>query len=255
MNHRSSRLIVLSSATGATLLIAALLNGRGIAVGADDQLTNASQTNVSQPNVSQLNVAATTPVSDDRNAEQPERGGKSGKRNPMPTFTPEREAAALTFVEAHHPELSPLLKQLKISRPNEYQKAIRKLFGDSERLAHNREFQPLRYDLELNDWKLDSRIQLLIARLAIEPTDQREKELKKALEEQLSVRRELMAFERARLAQRLAVLDEELNEFDERRPKLVDELFDKALKSAGQKKQNIKTNKNGDKDGKSAEKK
>src|SRR5687768_12762986 len=71
------------------------------------------------------------------------RNVKSGKfnRGPMPSFTPEREAAAMTFVQAHHAELAPLLTHLKKSRPNDYQKAIRKLFGDSERLAHSREAQ------------------------------------------------------------------------------------------------------------------
>lgn len=213
--------------TLSVLTVAAVLGLAYFAVEADEQTT----------------LVSTTSATNDA-----ERAFKSGKRNPMPTYTPEREAAALTFVEAHHPELSPLLKQLKISRPNEYQKAIRKLFGDSERLTHSREFQPLRYELELQDWKLDSRIQLLIARLAIEHTASREQELRKALEEQLTVRRELMAFERARLAQRTAVLDEEIREFDERRSQLVDELYAKALKSAGQKKQAIKPNKNEEKD-------
>ena len=79
-------------------------------------------------------------------------------------------------------------------------------------------------------------------------SDPNNQQLRKALDEQLTVRRELMAFERARLAQRTAVLDQELREFDERRPQLVDELYAKAIKSAGQKKQAIKPNKNEEKD-------
>lgn len=170
---------------------------------------------------------------------------KPGKRNnPMPTFTPEREAAALTFVEAHHPELTPLLAHLKLSKPNEYQKAIRKLFSDSERLAHSREYQPRRYDLELQDWKLDSRIQLLIARLAMGRTPELERQLRNSLEKQLQVRRDLTALDRERLAERTAKLDEQLREFDERRPTLVDELFEKALDAAGQKQEKLKSDGN-----------
>jgi len=80
-------------------------------------------------------------------------------------FTPEREAAALTFVRAHHPELAELLDRLKTRRPQEYQKAIRELFRASERLAQSQEQAPQRYEMELSEWKLQSRVQLLVARM------------------------------------------------------------------------------------------
>jgi hypothetical protein len=177
---------------------------------------------------------------------------KSGKgwKNPMPAFTPEREAAAVTFVSTNHPELAPLLAGLKISRPSEYQKAIRKLFGDSERLAHSRENHPRRYELELQEWKLDSRAQLLVARLTMDRTPELEAQLRRILAEQFDVQRELLNLERERLTQRTAMLDKEIAKFEKNRDKQLDERFDRALNSAGQRKQSLKGNKG---DGKPAD--
>jgi hypothetical protein len=165
---------------------------------------------------------------------EPRKNGKG--RGPLPTFTPEREAAALTFVAAHHDELTPLLNHLKKSRPNEYQKAIRKLFNDSERLAHNRETHPQRYELELQEWKLTSRIELLVARLSMDRSPALEAELRKALAEQFEVRRGLLEMERERVLQRAKVLEKEIAELDAKRDEKVDDWLEKAVNAAGKKK-------------------
>lgn len=174
---------------------------------------------------------------------------KNGRPRELPTFTPEREAAALTFVTAHHPELAPLLAGLKLSRPNEYQRAIRKLFADSERLAMNRENQPKQYELKLQEWKLESRIQLLVARLTMDRTPDLEAQLRAALEEQVAVHRELLMQERERTQQKIAGLDREINAIDADGERVLKERFNRAINSAGQKKQNLKpsdANKNGE---------
>ena len=70
------------------------------------------------------------------------------------TVTPEREAAARTFVSRHHPELVALLDHLQTSEPKQYQRAVRELFRASERLAQFREQDEGRYALELETWKV-----------------------------------------------------------------------------------------------------
>ena len=159
-----------------------------------------------------------------------------GTRGPLPLFTPEREAAAMTFVAAHHAELAPLLAHLKKSRPSEYQKAIRKLFNDSERLAHNRESQPQRYELELQEWKLGSRIELLVARLSMDRNPALEAELRRTLTEQMDIRRAMLNMERERLLQRAKVLDQQITELEQNRDEKLDEWFEKAVNSTGSKK-------------------
>lgn len=192
--------------------------------------------------------AAKTPSADSTSGDAEAVKTGKGKWTPLPTFTPEREAAALTFVAAHHPELSPLLAHLKKSRPNEYQRVIRKIFVDSERLAQSREAHPRRYELELKDWQFDSRIQLLVARLTMGRTPALEQELRRTLEEQLQARRDLLALERDRVAARLATLDKDLANFDVNREQMLDERFNKAINSIGEDKKPNKTSRG---DGKS----
>ena len=174
----------------------------------------------------------------------PVASAKPGK-NAKPTqgFTPEREAAALTFVRMHHAELAELLDRLKTRRPQEYQKAIRELFRASERLALSQEQQPLRYELELQEWKLSSRIQLLVARMSMNRTPELEQELRQLLSEQVSIHRDLIRFSYERTAARAAALQKELADLERRQADLVEERFQAALKSNGQnpKKQPTKT--------------
>ena len=164
---------------------------------------------------------------------------KPGKiAKPTQGFTLEREAAALTFVRMHHAELADLLDRLKTRRPQEYQKAIRELFRASERLALSQEQQPLRYELELQEWKLSSRIQLLVARMSMNRTPELEQELRQLLNEQVSVHRELIRFSYERTSARAAALQKELTDLEQRQSDWVEERFQEALKSNGQ---NLKT--------------
>src|SRR5438132_8650434 len=76
-------------------------------------------------------------------------GQPAARDDKLPTFTPEREAAALTFVRQHHSELADLLSELKTSNEAEYQRAIAELFRKSEQLADTQARDPRRYELEL----------------------------------------------------------------------------------------------------------
>lgn len=154
---------------------------------------------------------------------------KSRKLRNLPAFTPEREAAALTFVAAQHPELTPLLAHVKKSRPSEYEKVIRKLFVDSERLAQSRESQPQRYELELKNWQLESRIQLLVAKLTMDRNSALEKKLREALAERLEVRRQLLVLDHDRHVNRAESIAKQLAELELKREKMLEEQFEKAL--------------------------
>jgi hypothetical protein len=125
----------------------------------------------------------------------------------QPAFTPEREAAALSFVRQHHPELQDLLTQLKTGNRPEYRRAINELFLASERLAASKERDPLKYELDLRAWKIDSRIRLLAARLAMNDNDLLQGELKELLLEKVDIQLEQQLLDRQRVASRLEKLD------------------------------------------------
>lgn len=145
----------------------------------------------------------------------------SSKRPAKPAevmMTPERQAAALKFAELHHPELHDLVNGLKESqrRQAEYQKAIRQLYRDSERLARLKERVPSRYELALKQWQLDSRLRLLVARMTMSAGEpELQAQLEDLLEKRLETRLALLKHDRKRLAARLARLDEQIQEIEE----------------------------------------
>lgn len=147
-----------------------------------------------------------------RKSEPAAKTNKVAKAPESPAFTKEREAAALTFVREHHPELGDLLAQLKQHNTREYQRAVRDLFRDSERLAQEQERNPKRYALDLAAWKLNSRIQVLVAQLSMSPNPDVEQQLRQALLEQAQLRREQLVAERERLSAKLAEIDRDLSD-------------------------------------------
>jgi len=152
---------------------------------------------------------------------------KSRAARELPAFTSEREAAALTFIGLHHPEMAELLRQLKSTTPAEYKREVRVLFRSSETLAELRERDPELYELELRAWILDSRIRLLAARLSMAPSESVEQELRQALSEQIDVRIAQQTLTRRRLESRLADLNMQIERLEENR----DEQIEKRMKS------------------------
>ena len=127
---------------------------------------------------------------------------KPNVRPPAP-LSAEREAAALAFARAHHPELAALIDKLRRDNRRDYDRAIRELSQACERLTRLKKQSAEQYELSLAAWKLDSRAQLLAARLTISQTPALEAELKQVLADRADVRLKEFKFEQARLEDRL----------------------------------------------------
>ncbi len=141
-------------------------------------------------------------------------------------LTPEREAAAMTFVRQHHAELVELLRYLKEQQPTAYEQAVMDLFRASERLAQQQEQNLERYEIDLELWKTESRIELLAARLKMAGRDSPEGEslapqLKSLLEQRHDLRQERLLFERRKLAERAERLDRQLAAMKENREQSI----------------------------------
>ncbi len=170
-------------------------------------------------------------------AETPDllKGKKAGeplseKQRASPGLTPEREAAAITFVRQHHVELVDLLLYLKVQRPKAYEQAVFDLFRVSERLAQQQVQNYDRYELDLALWKVESRIELLAARLKMAGPDSPEgqslsPQLKKLLEQRLDLRLERLLFERERTAERLQRFDRQIDQARAHRGQNLDREF------------------------------
>ena len=144
---------------------------------------------------------------------------------PAVAITPEREAAALAFARANHPQLASLLEGLKRNVPGEYQAALVDLDRAVERLAKVREKSAERHVFELAEWKITSRIRLLAARLTMSSDPTVEAELRAALRERLELRLSAQRAERDRLQVRVSKLDQQIEEMASRADATVEKQF------------------------------
>jgi hypothetical protein len=145
----------------------------------------------------------------------------SGAKPPAP-LSAEREAAALVFAREHHAELAALIEKLRRDNRRDYDRAIRELSQASERLTRLKKQSAEQYDLSLAAWKLDSRTQLLAARMTVSQTPALEAELKQLLAERADVRLEEFKSERARLQDRLTKLNTSIQALETDKNAVVD---------------------------------
>lgn len=113
---------------------------------------------------------------------------KKPARSALPSFTEEREAAALVFVRREQPEFAAIVERLRTARPEEYRQAIRELFHTSELLTTVRDIDADLHAIQLREWKTRSRLQLLLARYGMAPSPELKSEIREALREQAAVR-------------------------------------------------------------------
>jgi hypothetical protein len=147
-------------------------------------------------------------------AQPPAAKQRDVKTRPAPRITPEREAAAISFVQRNHPELAELLSYLKTSQPEEYERAIRDIFRATERLALVQERDSLQYELEVAAWTAQSRVQLLAAKIKMGANDELTRQLREALKTQNETKLALLKHERQRTADRLQRLEKDIARFE-----------------------------------------
>jgi hypothetical protein len=183
----------------------------------------------------------------DDKSDKSDKGEKTSKERPKPVakveraaaksppavtpISPERETAALQFAHENHPELAALLEGLKRNAPKEYQAALVDLDRAIERLGKFKEKSPERYEFELSDWKITSRIRLLAARLSMSSDPTVETELRAALRERLEMRLAAQRIERDRLQNRASKIDQQIEETASRADATVEKQFQELKKT------------------------
>lgn len=178
----------------------------------------------------------------------PDKANPPKNKQELP-ITAEREAAVMTFVQQNHAELNELLAHLRENRHKDYERAIRELSRDAERIGQLKDRDSKQYDLELKAWTIKSRIQLLTAQMVMGDKEEIRGQLKTLLNEQLDVRTSLAKRERGRAQERLSRLDQEISRLENERQKIVDNQLQMLTKSAADSKNKVKVTKNGPKPG------
>src|SRR5580704_19617550 len=147
---------------------------------------------------------------------------KQTAAKPPSPLSAEREAAALAFAREHHAELAALIEKLHRDNRRDYDRAIRELAQASERLTRLKKQSAEQYELSLSAWKLDSRTQLLAARMTMSQTPALETELKQLLAERADVRLKEFKSERVRLQDRLTKLNVSIQALETDKNAVVD---------------------------------
>jgi hypothetical protein len=178
----------------------------------------------------------------------PERPASAKNKNDLP-LTAEREAAVMAFVQQNHAELKELLNHLRDNRRQDYERAIRELSRDADRIGQWKARDGKQYGLEIQAWTIKSRIQLLTAHLAMGDKEEIRNQLKSLLNEQIDVRTALAKHERARVMERLAKMDQEITRLDNERQKIVENQLQVLTKSAADSKNKVKVTKSGPRPG------
>ena len=120
---------------------------------------------------------------------------------------------ALVFARKHHPELAKLIDQLKMrTNKRSYNAAIKSLMNDMKKLDRLKARDPKTYPMELDNWKLQSKIRLVSARMARSDDPGHEQALVSLLGQQASVKQKIYKNSKQRLQGQLNRLDVRLNE-------------------------------------------
>jgi hypothetical protein len=158
-----------------------------------------------------------------------EKAGRNVAKGPV---TPEMESAALDFAQSNHPALVELLQQMKTTNPAQYQQAMHDISRAASTLATTRKNDPAKYDLDLQAWQVKSRIQVIVARLAMSQTQESREELRAMLLKQIDLRLSQQRLDRERTEARLKKLDESIARLERTREQEVSKTFDRLIRSA-----------------------
>ncbi len=147
---------------------------------------------------------------------------KTAEKKPAPEpISKERRAELMAFVKANHPELQPLLNQLKSKREKQFQSVLHSIDRSLKDLQSLEKKSPSRYKRQLELWGITSRIQLLSAQLAIKKSEKDKNSIRKSiralLTQQFNLRREQIATNAKTAQNRADKLTEQLKKLDKNR--------------------------------------
>jgi len=143
---------------------------------------------------------------------------------------PAKEAAALRFLGDKFPELADLVSRLKRTDAGEYAAAIRDLHATYANLERLRVTDRRRYVHELQAWQVQSRIDIVVARLTVDPNINRDKRLRSLLSSRFELRRQWLLSEQQEHLRRADELGAEADKILDRKEELVDNALGQLLR-------------------------
>ena len=152
-------------------------------------------------------------------------GENESRGSSIPTAFEQMESDAITFVKEHHPELVSLLQLLKAMREKEYETAIRDIDRVRKRLETLVKREPETYQIELDGWKIQSKIDLLLAKGLAKDKAFNAKNLRGLLKDQVEIQKKRLKNEQANIAKRQEQLADQLQKLEGRESERVEQQF------------------------------
>ncbi len=143
-----------------------------------------------------------------------------------------RRDEIMKFVSENHPEMVRVIDSLKQKNPEQYQQALHSIEKSIDRLGQLKSANDGNYEQFLEEWKLNSRFQLLSAQLALDDSPARRKQLEELIAQLLDRRISQSVSNRERVAERLQQIDDGLKKAREGRAKEIQRRMDDVIAAA-----------------------
>lgn len=181
--------------------------------------------------------------------EQPPKSDPPGKpaaksQAKKAVFTPERESVAIAFAKSNHPELAELLGNLQTMNRGQYETAVAVLATQAENLAAILRRDADMHALALKEWKAQSRVNVLAARITHMDGSSREAaegELRTLLGEQSDLKISRKELEVKRTAEQLKKAEDQLQKLKSDRDSWIAQQVKRWMKSKEKSKPKSKT--------------
>ena len=150
-------------------------------------------------------------------------------------------AATMAFASEHHPELARLLEHLRKSRANEFQRAARELNQQMTTLEKMKERNSSRYASQLQLWKEDSQIRVLVAKWSHSKDEALEQQIRQLLRQRRDAKRGQLEAERRRLTEQLQKVETQLAAYSEPQDSQIDREWEQLAKKMNANRNDIKS--------------
>lgn len=150
------------------------------------------------------------PPGDVRHSDTPKPGVRTADKKPRAEVSESELTVTMAFASEHHPELARLLEQLQKSRPHEFQRAVRELSQQIQTLEKLREKNPTRYTHQLELWKNNSQIRVLVAKWSRDQDDALEQEIRALLQQRRDMKLAQLKVDQQRLAEQMQKVEKQI---------------------------------------------
>lgn len=160
----------------------------------------------------------------------------------------EQEAKSIEFVQLHHPDLVGLMQLLKTMKNAEYKVAVREIVKTRKRIESLDKREPELAAVELESWKIQSKIDLFMAKAVARADEVDSSQLKNLVAQRIEIQKKRLKLEQANLVTRQKAVEESLSKIEGHESDRISQQLNMLLKKIEAKSSKSNKNKSVDKE-------